>query len=167
MDQLFIIVAGVSLVGLTVLWIVRPLLGGTEVDRERSPEANATAELVVQHEMALKSLRDLDNDYAAGKLDDADYQAQRAVLLSGGVAVLQRLDALKAGWASSDPALDQEIEAAVAARRVVTPVAPLQRPACPTCGAQVRAAARFCDQCGATLAVAPTATATAPAPKTG
>lgn len=167
MDQLFIIVAGVSLVGLTVLWIVRPLLGGAEADRERSPEANATAELVVQHEMALKSLRDLDNDYAAGKLDDADYQAQRAVLLSDGVAVLQRLDTLKTGWASSDPALDQEIEAAVAARRVVTPAAPLQRPACPTCGAQVRAAARFCDQCGATLAVAPTATATAPAPKTG
>jgi len=166
-DQIFIIVAGVSLVGLTVLWILRPLLGGTEAGRERSPEASAAAELAAQHEMALESLRDLDNDYAAGKLDDADYQAQRALLLSDGVAVLQRLDALKTGWATSDPTLDREIEAAVAARRVVTPAADIPRPTCPTCGAQVRAAARFCDQCGATLAVPAVSPPAAPLPKSG
>ncbi|MCW5881621.1 MAG: zinc ribbon domain-containing protein [Anaerolineae bacterium] len=167
MDQLFIIVAGVSLVGLTVLWILRPLLGGAEVDRERSPEANAVADLAAQHEVALKSLRDLDNDYTAGKLDDADYQAQRALLLSEGVAILQRLDELKAGWAASDPTLDTEIETAVAARRVVTPSDTIPPPTCPTCGAQVRVAARFCDQCGATLVVPTASPPVAPLPKSG
>lgn len=157
MDQIFIIVAGVSLVGLTVLWILRPLMGGVERERERTPEARQVAELTIQHEMAVKSLRDLENDYAAGKLDDADYQAQRNVLLAEGVAVLQRLDALQAGLAVADPVLDKEIETAVAARRVITPQADAPRPTCLTCGAGVRIGARFCDQCGAPLP-APAAT---------
>ncbi len=154
MEQLLVIIAALALLGLTIVWIVRPLLQGQTAGGERSPEARTLAELSAQHEATLKSLRDLDTDYTTGKLNEDDYQAQRQVFLAEGVAILQRLDALKAGVGASDPALDKAIEDMVAARRAVPDVAPT-RVACPNCGATVRPMARFCDQCGAALQPAP------------
>ncbi|MCW5853527.1 MAG: zinc ribbon domain-containing protein [Anaerolineae bacterium] len=152
MDQLLLIIASVALVGLTVLWILRPLLGGAEASRERSREERDLAELALQHEASLKSLRDLDTDFMAGKLDAADYQTQRGVLLAEGVAILQRIDSLRARLTASDPDLDKRIEEAVKARRAVPEPAAV-KPVCPACGAAVRVGARFCDQCGAALTV--------------
>jgi hypothetical protein len=159
-DQLLLIIASLSLIGLTVIWIVRPLLQGTQTSRERTPEARAVAELSAQHAIILKSLRDLDGDYAAGKMAQDDYTAQRASTLAEGVAVLQRLDSLKERLAQTDPALDQAIEEAVAARRALPDAMPERKPVCQGCGSVVRLGARFCDQCGAPL-TAPTLT---PAP---
>lgn len=150
MDQILLIVASVALIGLTILWIVRPLLRGAELTRERTPEVRALAELTIQHETALKSLRDLDGDFAAGKLMAEDYATQRGIFLAEGVAILQRIDALRARMAASDPELERQIEEAVKARRAVTDVVET-KPTCPTCGAQVRVGARFCDQCGASI----------------
>lgn len=162
MDQILLIVAGLSLVGLTILWIVQPLVRGMEAGGERTAEARAAAELSAQHDMVLKSLRDLDNDYAAGKLADDDYEAQRQTVLAEGVVLLQKMDALKASLATTDPTLDREIEAAVAARRAVLAPADGAGPTCPSCGAQVRPNARFCDQCGATLQAASAASPISP-----
>lgn len=150
MEQIFLLIAGFSLIALTVVWIVAPLLRGSQVAAERSPEQRALAELALQHDITLRSLRDLDADYSAGKLNADDYEAQRAALLADGVDVLQKIDTLKTRMSQADPALDAAIEAEVRERRV-TP-APLSEGAtCPTCGAQVRPTARFCEQCGAVL----------------
>jgi hypothetical protein len=159
MDQFLLIIASLSLVGLTIIWIVRPLVIRAQPTRERTPEARAVAELTAQHDIVLKSLRDLDGDYAAGKLVEDDYQVQRTATLAEGVAILQKLDALKARLAHTDPTLDKQIEAAVAARRAVPDVKPEAKPVCSACGAAVRVGARFCDQCGASLQ---TQTATQP-----
>lgn len=148
-DQILLITASIALIGLTVLWIIRPLLRGEEAAVERTPETRALAELSAQHETILRSLQDLDGDYAAGKLTPDDFQTQRNLVLAQGVGVLQRLDAVKGHLETSDPDLDAEIEEAVKARRTVTEPAP--RLVCSACGAQVRAGARFCDQCGAAI----------------
>lgn len=147
---ILIAIAALALVALTVVWIVSPLVRGTEARPERSPEVRALAELAAQHEVVLKSLRDLDADYAANKLDEEDYQQQRALFLADGVAVLKRMDALKARTQSQDPALDAAIEAAVADRRRKLE-AQEAGALCPACGSVTRQGARFCDQCGAPL----------------
>ncbi len=147
-------IIALGLVALTVVWIVAPLVRGIEARPERSPEVRALAELAAQHEVVLKSLRDLDADFAANKLNEEDYQQQRALFLADGVAVLKRMDALKARSQAQDPALDAAIEAAVAERRRKLEAEEAAR-RCPTCGSLTRQGARFCDQCGAPLQPAP------------
>ncbi|MFN8470786.1 MAG: zinc ribbon domain-containing protein [Anaerolineae bacterium] len=147
-------IVALALVALTVVWIVVPLVRGTEARPERSPEVRALAELAAQHDVVLRSLRDLDADYAANKLDEADYQQQRALFLADGVAVLKRMDALKARTQAQDPALDAAIEAAVAERRRKLE-AQEAGVVCPSCGSVTRQNARFCDQCGAPLQTTP------------
>ncbi len=147
---ILIAIVALALVALTVAWIVAPLVRGTEARPERSPEVSALAELAAQHEVVLKSLRDLDADFAANKLNEEDYQQQRALFLADGVAVLKRMDALKTRTQAQDPALDAAIEAAVAERRrKLEAQEAVAR--CPSCGSVTRHGARFCDQCGAPL----------------
>lgn len=150
MEQIFLLIASLALIALTVVWIFAPLLRGAPAAAERSPEQRALAELSLQHDITLTSLRDLDADYSAGKLNQDDYAAQRASLLAEGVEVLQKIDALKTQLVQAHPALDAAIEAEVRARRV-TPALAVEGATCPTCGATVRPTARFCDQCGAVL----------------
>jgi hypothetical protein len=152
-DQVLLGIASVALIALTVLWIAGPLIRGTGAVGERSAFVRALAELMLRRETVLKEIRDLDGDFAAGKLDESDYQSQRNVLLAEGVAVLQRIDALRAEMSAADSDLEAQIEAAVAERRAVTPVA--ATPTCPQCGTEVRAGARFCDHCGHALDTVP------------
>lgn len=149
MDQVLLGIASVALIALTVLWIVGPLIRGTGAVGERSALVRSLAELMLRRETVLKEIRDLDGDFAAGKLDDSDYQSQRNVLLAEGVAVLQRIDALRAQMSAVDSDLDAQIETEVAARRAVAPAA--ATPTCPQCGTEVRVGARFCDHCGQAL----------------
>ncbi len=130
------------------------------------------------------ALRDLDFDHTTGKIADEDYQAQRAGLMGQGVAILKQLDGLGAnghgagrGDTRRRPALEDEIEAAIAARRRTTsasrsmsrpemsrpemsrpqgaPTAsPVSTVTCHECGTAARAGDKFCPNCGATLALA-------------
>lgn len=129
------LVIGLTLLIIVGLWAGAPLLGRRRARSADADLAHRQAErLQVHYERLLTNLRDLEEDYATGKVQPADYQSERERLVARGVQILMALDQHQAGMpavvpartsaqpASADNAdidadIDQEIEAAVAAYR--------------------------------------------------
>jgi len=134
---------GSLLIGLALFigvafFVIQPFLERRAPREKPVTEAEA---LTAERESLLIALRDLDFDYATGKITTEDYTPQRAALLARGVAVLKQLDAL--GATTGDSA-DDEIERAIAQRRRA-------RSTCAECGAALEAGDRFCHSCGAKI----------------
>jgi hypothetical protein len=172
---------GAILIGLALLIVVafivaQPLLGE---HASRVPELGEADRLKQERDQLLATLRDLDFDYALGKILEEDYTPMRADLVGRGATVLKQLEAAGPASASHAPVnSDSEIEKAIAARRESRPKAasPAAQPptaldddiehaiaarrhspsktlgpACPHCGAPTGPDDRFCPRCGATL----------------
>ncbi|NPA26602.1 MAG: zinc ribbon domain-containing protein [Chloroflexi bacterium] len=109
----------------------RRVLTDEALERERSV-------LLARREAVINALRELDLDYAVGKLPEADYQRQRQALLKEGAAILKALDALEqrartsSRAASSD--LDARLEALIAQRREQRQPAPAPEAGAPASG---------------------------------
>jgi hypothetical protein len=93
----------------------RPLDEDSQLERQRQ-RAQA------YYERVLANIRDLDEDYSTGKIDQAEYQAEREVWAARGVVVLGLLDDLAQRQTITDLGadaahIDAAIEAAVQARR--------------------------------------------------
>lgn len=81
----------------------------------------------VYYERVLTNMRDLDEDYATGKIDEADYREEREVWAQRGMRLLRLRDSLDARQSlpigegadadSIDDAIEDEIEAAILAHR--------------------------------------------------
>jgi hypothetical protein len=128
---------GIILAGLSVLWILLPLLTGKEASL--TPEDAEMGEAQHRRRMALLALRDVEYDYLAGKLDEEDY---RTLKLQISAEALDALDA--ASGARSGPAdLEAEIEAMRQHLR--------DGLVCATCAHLNPRGARFCAGCGAAL----------------
>ncbi|MDX2161879.1 MAG: hypothetical protein SF162_11185 [bacterium] len=117
------LILGAILVTLTLLIIAAPLIARPE---QRSTEdiliEKQRERLTVYYERALRNIRDLDEDHALGKIDPADYAADRELWMQRGVQALKALDELAARRliamqgddnASVDQAIHEAIEAAV------------------------------------------------------
>jgi hypothetical protein len=76
-------------------FVVWPLLRGTVREAEAAPGLGAARELQSQRDMLLAALKDLEDDRATDKLDEADYAELHAKLSEEAVAVLKRLDDLE------------------------------------------------------------------------
>ncbi len=92
---------GILVMGLIVLasvaFIVAPLLRKDALEAERVAVAlSEEMELQSEHDMVVASLRDLDEDRTAGKLDDDDYDQIREELTARAVKIMRRLDDLEA-----------------------------------------------------------------------
>ncbi len=110
----------------------------------RPPQASARADAQLQrqgdrvqiyYERVLTNMRDLDEDYATGKLDEADYNTERELWAQRGIRLLRARDSLDARQslirdqdakadtidaatdAAIDAAIEEAVEAAVAAYR--------------------------------------------------
>ncbi len=103
-------------------WIVMPLLG-REAANDDDPLLDKQRErLLFYYERVLRNIRDLDEDHALGKMDEAEYAHEREEWSQRGAQVLEALDTL-AGRAviaptpaedkAVDNAIDDAIEAAV------------------------------------------------------
>lgn len=76
-------------------FIAAPLFRRDAVEAERVAAAvSEAAELEARREMLLAALRDLEDDRATAKIDDADYAELRARLSHQAVEVMKRLDAI-------------------------------------------------------------------------
>ncbi len=107
------------------LWIAAPLLNPSR------QKTNATTQkqrerLMVHYERALNNIRDLDEDYATGKIQKEDYIQEREQWVQRGIQVLMALDELESKAqprseakddADIERSVDRQIEAAVAAYR--------------------------------------------------
>lgn len=76
-----------------VVWVMRPLLLPETVVERDDPLA-VRRELLARREMLFASIRDLEDDRDAGRLDDIDYASLRGALDRESVEVLARLEAL-------------------------------------------------------------------------
>ncbi|MFO7321612.1 MAG: c-type cytochrome biogenesis protein CcmI [Chloroflexota bacterium] len=121
------LIGALVLVALTVVWIGAPLLRGQAArptpDRAQQKRRER---LLAMYEQVITNLRDLDEDFATGKIAEADYQIEREEAVQRGIQVLKALDTLDAQPAPAAPyvddatldrEIDEAIEAAVAAHR--------------------------------------------------
>ena len=158
--SLFLILGLLILVG---LFVARPFFERTA--RIVSQEEQNLSALMAERDRLLNALQELDFDHALQKIPEAEYPAQRAVLLQKGVEILQQIDAFQPQVAPSD--VEARIEAAIAARRADPARQQVTRSAAGVAAAVLEApddelerllanrrrqrsekAAGFCPQCG-------------------
>jgi hypothetical protein len=117
------------LIGVVLLLVLAPLFRRAPVDAAALLDRQRER-LQIYYERALRNIRDLDEDRALGKLDEAEYQAERAYWAERGVLALKALDRLAtlnpggqdaaddvaiAPTSTDDAAIDQAIDAAIEA----------------------------------------------------
>lgn len=137
-------------------YIGRPLVRGQALAL-RSPDHDLSA-LLAERDRILSTLQELDMDSAVGKLEPADYEAQRAGLVERGAAVLRQIDQRTGRPDQVDPSeidpLNAQIEAEVARMRQLLSDSPVAGASCPNCGGQIRRSDSFCTHCGEALTAA-------------
>lgn len=104
-------------------------------------------ELVSQRDAMYAAIKDLENEYATGKLSETDYRSLRAKYEAKAVALLQELDRVVATLPR--PETDDAIEREVA--RLRRAAAQEDALTCPQCGAPYAAEDVFCAKCGTSL----------------
>lgn len=120
------------LIGAVTVLIVGPLVRPARV-LPRAPVTGRHADR--EKESALAAIRELEFDFATGKLSDDDYAALRARYEAKAVEVLSR-PTRPATAAGADARIETEIAAA------------RKRARCASCGQPLPQAARFCPACG-------------------
>ncbi len=113
-------------------------------------------ELLTRKEKLLEEIRDLDMDYASGKLSETDYRQLRARSLADAAAVMKQISEappVVSDDEDEDELLEVEdfdtvddIERQIAERKAV-----LLARSCPACGTVKRPGDRECRSCGAML----------------
>ncbi len=95
----------ILIVGAVVLaFVAAPLLRTDAAEAERVSRAlSAAAELHSRHVMVLGSLKDLEDDRATGKLDDADYESLKNRLTVQAVELMKALDEAKQRESRPEP----------------------------------------------------------------
>jgi hypothetical protein len=95
---------------------------------------------------ALAAIKELEFDYATGKLAEDDYRMLRRRYEARAAAVLAEASAQPPRSGAARPAAtDDALEAEIRAAR--------RRRACPSCGGRLPGAARFCPSCGRAVEV--------------
>ncbi len=121
--------------------------------RTRAPlfSTNPLGDGVAQRDGIYATLRDLDQDYQIGKLDEADYRARREKYLGRAALILREIDAEK-GAEENTQAQSEAIEAEVAALRQARQEAGREPTGyCRQCGQPYKAGDLFCAKCGQAL----------------
>jgi len=130
-----------GLAAVAVAFIARPLIEGG--GREPDAVERRLSALRAEQDQTLALLHELDMDYAMGKIEPEDYQAQRAARVGRGAAILREIDELQgAPSAGATASADQDLEARVAQLRVRA------GGFCGRCGNPLVLEDRFCSRCG-------------------
>lgn len=127
-------------VGALIVW---PLLRHPEARSAEGPlprSGGRNAADAARSRAALTAIKELEFDYATGKIADDDYQTLRARYEAKAVNALAAAEASPP--ADPDAALEAEIRAARGRRF------------CPTCGSALPKGARFCPACGSAVEAA-------------
>ncbi len=134
-----------------VLFILFPVFARYgEVSRLPTAGARERKSLGEQKERLYDAIKDVDFEYRAGKLSDADYQSVRSDLVSQAAVVISRLDELAEPAEPVVPAQAPHKEAS--AESPTKDVTATEGPTCPSCQQVNPPGAKFCLQCGAQIA---------------
>jgi hypothetical protein len=118
---------------IVILWVAAPLLGRKRPAAQEARTVEKRRErLLADYERTLRNIRDLDEDYATGKIQPQDHAAEREQWVQRGIQLLMEMDRLDQQSGRPEPAtasalrpggadhnVDEAIEAAVTARRKI------------------------------------------------
>ena len=138
-----VVVGAVLLVVAVILFILQPMLSGRRVSLHR--EMDELTEAESRRRVTLLALRDVEYDYATGKLDEADYGSLRRELAAEALTALARADSEAAAGPGAPPAIEGEIARLRSGLRSGT--------TCAVCGTGNEAGSSFCGYCSAPLRV--------------
>lgn len=120
-----VISLGLFLSAIAVL--ARPFLRSRQTCAQADAQLRQHDRVQVYYERVLTNMRDLDEDYATGKIDEADYREEREVWAQRGMRLLRLRDSLDArqslpiGEGADVDSIEDEIEAAILAHRAGAP----------------------------------------------
>ena len=148
------LIPGVLLALAAVFFVLYPIVGGLEASMDWDEEE--LTESQHRRNVALLALRDVEYDFHAGKLDEADYRALKQEISA---EALEAIDEEEAEWVARQAALGvnagevgregapDAIEAEIAALRASI----RDGIVCPQCGHPNPQGSRFCGDCGSAL----------------
>jgi TolA-binding protein len=144
-------IVGLAIAIVAFAFVAKPLF--THEGVRVTQEDRRLSQLQANHERLLRSLQELEMDFAMGKITQDDYQEQRAQYVAEGASTLREIDEITGSSEELSRArdLDAEIEAAVEQLR--TKDAGDRAQFCPTCGNAVLSEDQFCTSCGESLSV--------------
>jgi hypothetical protein len=150
--RIVVIAGALLLVGLTVYFILQPVLSGQSAPLYGTEEEPTEAQF--RKRVSLLQLRDAEYEFAMGKLGDEDYQTLRKELSAEALAAIRAEEAEESGATATGPDLgNADLEAEIAAIRSRLSGGVF----CSECGHPNAAGSRFCAECGSKLLVPGTA----------
>jgi hypothetical protein len=142
---------GLAIAIVAFAFVAKPLFAHEGV--RVTQEDRRLSKLQANRERLLRSLQELETDFAVGKIAQDDYQEQRAQYVAEGAATLREIDNITGSSEELSQArdLDAEIESAVEQLR--TKDSGDRAQFCPVCGNAVHSDDQFCTSCGESLSV--------------
>lgn len=142
---MMILLGAVLVAGAVVLYVVQPVFSG-----EKAPLASLDEEFTeaeARRHLSLVALRDVEYDYATGKIDERDYRRLRDELAREALDALREVRRSREQAEGPAPAQDvvaDDLEREIAAYRAALRAGTL----CDRCGSANPEVARFCAACG-------------------
>jgi hypothetical protein len=137
-----------SFVGLAAYRMLSPLVAHTVATAPVVAGGRTRAALEREKTLVLRAIKELEFDFAMGKLSQADYDDMGGRLRRRAMGLIQQLDA-HAGYRER---IEQDLLALVGTTTDTTSAPPKARgTACPSCRTLNDTDARFCKQCGTSL----------------
>ena len=141
-------VASVGLVAAAAYRALAPLAGGEAADQPDMLAGRTRAALEREKMLVLRSIKEVEFDYAMRKISTGDYQEVVARLRSRAAGLIRQLD----GGAGYRDLVERDLARAMGGNAAPPAVAPKPaRGACLACGVQNDDDAKFCKACGTTL----------------
>ncbi len=109
------IVVSSIMAGVFLLWLMLPFIYHKAEAPIDAPVTRQRERLQVYYQRVLRNLHDIDEDYATGKLSEAEYIPEREAWVQRGIQTLKALDELNeehliAPEEADDAAIDEIIE---------------------------------------------------------
>jgi hypothetical protein len=156
-SALLVAASGIMLGAIALLWAsVRTLSGDAPLPDDLeilAAQGHDVDDLAEQKRRILRALKDLENEKAIGRIDDADYEAMSRRYRDDAKDVMRRMDERVApAMAEAERMARDYLEK----RGTVTPEAAApqdkqERRACTSCGTPNEIDAAFCKKCGASM----------------
>jgi hypothetical protein len=143
-----IFLGAVLVAAAVVLYVVQPVFSGEKAPLVGLDEEFTEAE--ARRHLSLVALRDVEYDYATGKVDEHDYRSLRDELAREALEALREVRRHREEVGGSPPerdAMEGDLEREIAAYRIALRAGTL----CDRCGSANVAEALFCGTCGKRL----------------
>ena len=152
---LLVFVTGALLGSILLVWhSLRTLAGDADVepDLEAAASRGPSNAMTERKRRALRALKDIEQEHAVGKIDDADFASLQAEYRERAKEVIREMDASLDPWRDKAESLVRAHLQKRAAERDAERPSERDAAACPKCKTKNDADATFCKKCGTKLA---------------